>query len=140
VYDCYRRSRTRTQDLRRRSWPDYPSIRGATGTLYWEGLNGEVLNESDLAASTWKRFVFFNGKVVARIDSSTGNVYYFYSDHLGSIGVVTDALGDTIENESDYYPYGGEIVITSSLSDEHYKFTGKEFDSESSFNYFGSRH
>ena len=113
---------------------------GATGTLYWAGLGGEVLNESDLAASTWKRFVFFNGKMVARRDSSTGNVYYFYSDNLGSIGVVTDALGQTIENESDYYPYGFEIPITTSLTDEHYKFTGKERDSESSLDYFGARH
>ena len=61
-------------------------------------------------------------------------------DHLGSIGVVTDALGETIENESDYYPYGFEIPITTSLSDEHYKFTGKERDIESSLDYFGARH
>jgi len=112
----------------------------ASGTLYWAGLSGEILNESDLAASTWKRFVFFNGKMVARRDSSTGNVYYFYSDHLGSIGVVTDALGETIENESDYYPYGFEIPITTSLSDEHYKFTGKERDTESGLDFFGERH
>lgn len=113
---------------------------GATGTLYWRSKDGETLNESDLAASVWKRFVFFNGKMVARRDSSTGNVYYFYSDHLGSMGVVTDSLGQTIENESDYYPYGGERVITSALSDEHYKFTGKERDTESSLDNFGARY
>ncbi|GAC1515345.1 MAG: hypothetical protein NVS1B11_32200 [Terriglobales bacterium] len=69
--------------------------------------------------------MYFNGKVVARRDSATGNVYYFYSDHLGSMGVVTDALGQTIVNESDYYPYGGERVIASSLSDENYKSPAK---------------
>ena len=113
---------------------------GATGTLYWKGMSGETINESDLAASIWKRFVFFNGHIVARRDSSTGNVYYFYSDHLGSMGVVTDSLGETIENESDYYPYGGERVITTSLSDEHYKLTGKERDSESGLDMFGARY
>jgi RHS repeat-associated protein len=113
---------------------------GATGTLYWRGKDGETLNESDLAASVWKRFVFFNGKMVARRDSSTGNVYYFYSDHLGSMGVITDSLGQTIENESDYYPYGGERVITSSLPDENYKFTGKERDAESGLDNFGKRY
>ena len=103
-------------------------------------MSGETINESDLAASIWKRFVFLNGHIVARRDSSTGNVYYFYSDHLGSMGVVTDSLGETIENESDYYPYGGERVITTSLSDEHYKFTGKERDSESGLDMFGARY
>ncbi len=111
-----------------------------TGTLYWPGIDGSILNESDLAASSWKRFVFFNGKMVARRDSSTGNVYYFYSDHLHSIGVVADALGQTIKNESDYYPFGGEQVISNSVSDEHYKFTGKERDGESGLDYFGARH
>lgn len=90
---------------------------GSTGTLYWRGKDGETLNESDLVTASWKRFAFFNGNMVARRDSSTGNVYYFYSDHLGSMGVVTDSLGATIENESDYYPYGGERVITSALSE-----------------------
>lgn len=113
---------------------------GATGTLYWRGKDGETLNESDLGTSTWKRFVFFNGQMVARRDASTGNVYYFYSDHLGSMGVVTDSLGQTIENESDYYPYGGERVVTSALSDEPYKFTGKERDTESTLDFFGARH
>lgn len=117
---------------------------GATGTLYWPGRDREILNESDLPQSIWKRFVFFNGKMVARRDSDTGNVYFFYSDELGSIGVVTDSLGKTVENESDYYPFGGEIVITSSLSDQHYKFTGKERDTETCptgcLDYFGARH
>ena len=49
-------------------------------------------------------------------------------------------LGQTIENESDYYPYGGERVITTALSDEHYKFTGKERDTETSLDEFGARY
>jgi len=113
---------------------------GATGTLYWRGKDSETINESDLAASVWKRFVYFNGKMVARRDSDTQKIYFFYSDHLGSMGVVTDQLGQTIQNESDYYPYGGERVITSSLTDEHYKFTGKERDSESGLDNFGARY
>lgn len=113
---------------------------GSTGTLYWRGPDGEAINESDLTQSTWKRFVFFNGQRIARRDSATGNVYYFFSDHLGSIGVVTDSLGSTIENESDYYPYGGERVIANSLTDEWYKFTGKERDSESGLDNFEARY
>jgi hypothetical protein len=39
---------------------------------------------------------------------------------------MTDAQGATIEQESDYYPYGGERAITAGPS--NYRFTGKERD------------
>jgi len=66
-------------------------------------------------------------------------VYYYLSDHLGSSNVVTDATG-TIQNESDYYPFGGEAVVAGNLSNQHYKFTGKERDTESGNDYFGARY
>jgi RHS repeat-associated protein len=53
--------------------------------------------------------------------------------------VVTDASG-VIKNESDYYPYGGERVITNSLENQNYKFNGKERDSETGLDYFGARY
>lgn len=65
-------------------------------------------------------------------------VHYYYHDHLNSTSIVTDAKGN-IENESDYYPYGGEMVITSGDTNR-YKFTGKERDSESGLDMFGARY
>jgi RHS repeat-associated protein len=53
--------------------------------------------------------------------------------------VVANASGG-IENESDYYPYGGEMVITQTLANQNYKFTGKERDSESNLDNFGARY
>jgi len=57
------------------------------------------------------------------------DVRYYFQDHLHSTNVVTDCCGNIL-NESDYYPYGGETVISDSDSN-HYKFTGKERDPES---------
>jgi len=51
---------------------------------------------------------------------------------------VTNATGGIVE-ESDFYPFGGERVITDSL-DNNYKFTGKEREVESGLDYFGARH
>ncbi len=48
---------------------------------------------------------------------------------LGTAQVMTDATG-LIQQESDYYPFGGERVITNTV-DNRYKFTGKERDVES---------
>ncbi len=46
----------------------------------------------------------------------------------GSTAMMTDANGN-VKNSSDYYPFGGERVITSTIAN-NYKFTGLERDSE----------
>jgi len=69
--------------------------------------------------------------------SSPSTVHYYFSDHLGSTDLVTDALGTmsacpanpsliTGEEESDYYPFGGERVLCDRGIGNNYKFTGKE--------------
>ena len=66
-------------------------------------------------------------------------VHYYFSDHLGSASVISNATGATIEDEADYYPYGGERAITTT-DPNNYKFTGKERDSESGLDFFGARY
>jgi RHS repeat-associated protein len=51
---------------------------------------------------------------------------------------VTNANG-TVLDDSDFYPYGGERAVYSS-SGNTYKFTGKERDTESTLDYFGTRY
>jgi RHS repeat-associated protein len=86
--------------------------------------------------------VFFNGERVARRDyNSTGTptgVFYYFSDHLKTASVITDSAGN-IKSESDYYPWGGELQFVNNDSN-HYKFTGKERDTESGLDYFGARY
>jgi RHS repeat-associated protein len=60
------------------------------------------------------------------------------ADHFGTARVVTNASG-TVQDDSDFYPYAGERVVSSS-SGNHYKFTGKERDSESGLDDFGARY
>jgi RHS repeat-associated protein len=65
-------------------------------------------------------------------------VFYYFSDHLKTASVITDAAGN-IKAESDYYPWGGELQFTNNDSN-HYKFTGKERDTETGLDYFGARY
>jgi RHS repeat-associated protein len=108
-----------------------------SGTLYWYMTPG-IVGESDLAGNLKTEYVFFDGERVARRDFPSGNVSYYFSDHLKTASVVTDASG-TILDESDYYPWGGELQFVNNL-DNHYKFTGKERDSESGLDNFGARY
>ncbi|HEV2960191.1 MAG TPA: RHS repeat-associated core domain-containing protein, partial [Candidatus Angelobacter sp.] len=82
--------------------------------------------------------VFFDGERVARKDFPGNTVSYYFSDHLKTASVITDAVG-SIKSESDYYPWGGELQFVNGDTN-HYKFTGKERDSESSLDYFGARY
>jgi hypothetical protein len=105
---------------------------GTNGTMYWTGIGSDPLEESDLSGNSQEQYIFFNGKRIARWDASTHAVHYYFSDHLGTHSLITDANGTMPpQSESDYYPYGGEIPITTGDSN-HYKFTGKERNPEAS--------
>jgi hypothetical protein len=60
---------------------------------------------------------------VARKDFPGNTVTYYFSDHMKTASVITDASG-TIKAESDYYPWGGELQFVNNDSND-YKFTGK---------------
>jgi len=111
---------------------------GSTGTLYWYMTPG-IVAESDLSGNLKSEYVFFNGERVARRDLVTPTgVFYYFSDHLKTASVITDSAGN-IKAESDYYPWGGELQFVNNDSN-HYKFTGKERDSETQLDYFGARY
>ena len=103
-----------------------------SNTLYWYDTGGNVLDETANANLT-SEYIYFGGKRIARRDADN-SVHYYFSDHLGTADVITSGTG-TIEKESDYYPYGGEMPISGSDTN-HYKFTGKERDTETGLDYF----
>jgi RHS repeat-associated protein len=112
----------------------------ATGTLYWRGSGSDPLSETDLSGNVINTYIFFNGQRVARSDSA-GATHYYFSDHLGSHGVVENAAGSACEQDIDYYPYGGqENDYCSTPVAQNYKFTGKERDTESNLDNFGARY
>ncbi|MGH9568676.1 MAG: RHS repeat-associated core domain-containing protein, partial [Candidatus Angelobacter sp.] len=110
---------------------------GSTGTLYWYMTPG-IVAESDLSGTLKSEYVFFDGERIARRDLPAGSVAYYFSDHLKTASVITDSAGN-IKSESDFYPWGGELQFVNS-DPNHYKFTGKERDSESGLDYFGARY
>src|SRR3984885_9448082 len=114
-----------------------PCTSVSVGTLYWRDAGSEVLDESSTTGSMQEEDVYFKGKRIARRDVGTGNVHYYFSNHLGSSGVITDSSGN-VQEQTDYYPFGG-ISYTSGADENRYKFTGKERDAESGLDNFGAR-
>ena len=109
---------------------------GATSTEYFY-FGSEIIAELNPATGVFTNYVYFNGGRVARRDPS-GSVFYYFTDLIHSSSVVTDS-GGTIKAESDYYPWGGELQLVNNDTN-HYKFSGKERDSESQLDFFGARY
>ena len=110
---------------------------GSTGTLYWYGGPG-IIAESDLSGTIKSEYVFFNGKRVARIDEPGNVVHYYLSDALNSTSMVVSAAG-AIENESEYYPWGGELQFSNADPANHFKYGGHERDTETGLDDYGAR-
>ena len=74
------------------------------------------------------------------IDPLEPALYYYHADHLGSATWITDSLGNPAQF-LQYLPYG-ELWRNQKLTgyDERYKYTGKERDDETGYDYFGARH
>ena len=69
----------------------------------------------------------------------TNEIYYTHSNHLGSANWITDVKGKPIQY-IHYAPYGELIANKQTIGyDERYKFTGKERDWETGYDYFGAR-
>jgi RHS repeat-associated protein len=70
--------------------------------------------------------------------TSEGTRYYYIKDHLGSIRAVLNENNDLVE-AIDYDPWGHTARYWSSTTSK-YKFTGKERDTETGYDYFGARY
>ena len=73
-------------------------------------------------------------------NSPENEVYFYHGDHLGSANWITDYTGAPIQY-IHYAPYG-ELIDNQQATqyDERYKFTGKERDWETGYDYFGARY
>jgi RHS repeat-associated protein len=72
-------------------------------------------------------------------------VEFYHLDAAGNVLAVTDANGDIVESH-DYLPFGEECTapncLTSNVgeSGQPLRFSGKERDAETGFDYFGARY
>jgi RHS repeat-associated protein len=87
----------------------------ASGVTDFYGITEKYFNETNPLASTT----------------------YYSGDQIGSTRVVTDSGGWPVSSDV-YYPFGQEAIPTA--DNNHYKFTGKERDTESGLDYFGARY
>jgi RHS repeat-associated protein len=112
------------------------------GKIYWYGGGADALDETDLSGdtnnSTFSEYVYFGGSRTARRDYQ-GNIFYYFSDHLGTSREMVQSGQTSPCYDADFYPFGGERAYTATCT-QNYKFTGKERDTESNLDDFGARY
>lgn|GEM_PF-1941398 len=69
---------------------------GKNETLYFYGLQGELLEEIDLNEGNVKSYLYFNSEPVAVVDD--GDLYYVHTDHLATPKFLTDADQDIVRS------------------------------------------
>lgn len=115
-------------------------------SVYWYGLDGNVLDETDatgsITNSAFNEYIYVNGQRIARRDYQK-NAYYYFDDQVGSARslafVPTGTRTATLCYEGDFYPYGAESIVTNTCP-QNYKWTGKERDAETGNDNFGARY
>jgi hypothetical protein len=96
-------------------------VEKSSGVLYWRGVDGNVLAETDTSGGTINEYIFFAGARIARLDAS-GNVYYYFPDALGTEASITNATG-VVCYDADFYLFGGEKPPFTDTCAQNYKFT-----------------
>ena len=107
---------------------NYSNISNSLGCAVDEGLELNIPSE----LSGIEDFVDHN--------DAESEMYFSHTDHLGSSSFITDAGGEAVQH-LQYLPFG-ESFISQKVSsyDVRYKFTGKERDAETGYDYFGARY
>ena len=75
-------------------------------------------------------------------DTTAALTYFFHPDHLGSASWITDLSGQPVQH-LQYKPFGGDYIDQQAPGtdySERFRFTGKERDAETGYDYFGARY
>lgn len=79
---------------------------------------------------------------LTRPDTTAELTYFFHPDHLGSASWITDLSGQPVQH-LQYKPFGGDYIDQQDPNTEYserFRFTGKERDAETGYDYFGARY
>ncbi|HBF36110.1 MAG TPA: hypothetical protein DDW50_02185 [Firmicutes bacterium] len=115
--------------------------RGSKGTIHYVFEGTEPIFEKNITSGKIKSYVYVLGKHLARVDGVIGDtnakVYYYHTDYLGSVRVITDQNGKVVFS-ADYLAFGTKYASNGDF-DETHGFTGKDYDSDTGLYYFNAR-
>ncbi|MCX6571784.1 MAG: RHS repeat-associated core domain-containing protein [Candidatus Aminicenantes bacterium] len=110
------------------------------GNFYLYSFDGKLLQPYNVYGVLLKDYIYMGDRLIAEYDHVGSRYLYYTPDQINSTRVVTDNTG-TVVYSVTYDPYGGvQIPDQYNTIDPLPKFSGKERDEESEFDYFGARY
>ncbi|MEO6696244.1 MAG: RHS repeat-associated core domain-containing protein, partial [Ignavibacteria bacterium] len=104
--------------------------------VYSRGVDGKEF--AIYKNGTFDEWIVWGNDMVGKMDEE--HLYFYQKDHLGSIRAILNENQEVVSSQ-DYDPWGYILEGRTYQSDESkFKFTGKERDEESFYDYFGSRY
>jgi len=109
--------------------------------IYYNGIynssiyyvSDEFIRIENSSGNFTEKYVYQDDVLVAQVDSN-GNKQSVHNDHLGSVSLLADSDGNTLENNY-FSPYGEQLTDV----DARYSFTGKEKDEQTGEYDFNAR-
>jgi RHS repeat-associated protein len=110
-----------------------------TDTYFIWSYDGKLLAEYDTTGICIKDYIYAGNKLIAEYQPQTGNYYYYMQDQVNSTKIVTNDAGDIVHSTA-YGPYGNTQITWINTFDPKPKFSGKERNSHTQWDYFGARY
>jgi RHS repeat-associated protein len=144
---------TKSDGLRTMSWDaenrtSSVTIGGVTTNITYDGTGARVKKQQGSNAivysgklfecnnpptcTQYTRHIFAGFRRIAQVNAGSPMPSYYEADHLNSTRVITG----TQSSLANYQPFGRAISDASTV---HYKFTGQEWDAETSLYNYGAR-
>jgi RHS repeat-associated protein len=103
-------------------------------TVFYYDFNGNMIAESDLDGNFTKEHLYRGKGRLALVDVSSGKIYYFGNDRLGTPQIMTDST-NTVVWEGIYKPFSEADVNPNSSVVNNFRFLGQYYDQETGLHY-----
>ena len=125
------------------------ATRNGITTLFIYDNNGNVLAEVDEDGNILREYAYLDGQRLAlfELDAVDGNaassleeerIFYYINDHLGTAQLLLDEQAVVVW-QGNYQPFGEVDVVVNDL-EQHFRFPGQIFDTESGLHYNWNRY
>ncbi len=103
-------------------------------TIYHYDLNGKLIAESEPDGAMTKEYLYMGKIRTAMVEVSSGAMYYYLNDRLGSPLLMTDDTG-TVVWEAYYKPFGEATTNPNSSVVNNIRLPGQYYDQETGLHY-----
>ena len=107
---------------------------GGTTTVFHYDFDGNIICESQPDDTFTAEYLYLGASRTAMVDVSSGTMYYYHNNHLGTPVLMTDNTG-IVAWEADYKPFGEATVNPNSTVVSNFRFPGQYYDSETGLHY-----